>query len=335
MKCYIENKAWQKMQYYIQNIDAEISGLGKTYVKDGDIYVTDLTIFKQEVTGVNTDLSQDNRALFQNELKKKGEDVSKWNLWWHSHVNMNVFWSGTDDKAVENDMGKIPYLLSIVSNKKKEIKTRVDFTMNGSSELCPIWSHEKVDDVETEILPPIVSSEEFEKYNKIKDKIEKNKSKIDEAKKIIKDIELALEDDEEEMDDFIEKASRDDELEKLCIEEIEKKVNNKKDTKFTYRFNNNKTYQKDGRMTTEDYLDMLEEERDEAEFYDDLSIQRELDYNFPYRENERFYKYEDQTEAFNLWLRKTEYSRDEKQSNEDFKYKKDYINQLNYEPYGN
>lgn len=88
-------------------------------------------------------------------------------------------------------------------------------------------------------------------------------------------------------------------------------------------------------MTTEDYLDMLEEERDEAEFYDDLSIQRELDYNFPYRENERFYKYEDQTEAFNLWLRKTEYSRDEKQSNEDFKYKKDYINQLNYEPYGN
>jgi hypothetical protein len=63
------------------------------------------------------------------EVAGNGGDPSEWRLWWHSHVNFQAFWSGTDTDTIddfdtEEDKGN--WFLSIVGNKKGEYKTRLD-----------------------------------------------------------------------------------------------------------------------------------------------------------------------------------------------------------------
>jgi hypothetical protein len=54
----------------------------------------------------------------------KGIDTSKLKLWWHSHANMGVFWSTTDENTIKLfDNG---WMISLVGNKKGEILSRLD-----------------------------------------------------------------------------------------------------------------------------------------------------------------------------------------------------------------
>lgn len=48
------------------------------------------------------------------------------NFHWHSHVNMGTFWSSQDESTIENIGKYIPTLISLVVNKRKEYKCRVD-----------------------------------------------------------------------------------------------------------------------------------------------------------------------------------------------------------------
>jgi hypothetical protein len=70
-------------------------------------------------------------AKFLYEKTKNGEDMSSYNVWWHSHGSMGVFWSTTDEKTVGTTSGS-DYMISIVMNKKLEVLSRLDF-------FKPIW----------------------------------------------------------------------------------------------------------------------------------------------------------------------------------------------------
>lgn len=86
--------AWVKLNCYINLIgDKEITGFAK--LEDGKI--TDVKIIKQEVEGAYVK-SKDDYAIaeFLSELPLEDIEKGLWNLDWHSHVNMNVFASGTD-----------------------------------------------------------------------------------------------------------------------------------------------------------------------------------------------------------------------------------------------
>jgi hypothetical protein len=113
------------MRYYVDGCVGEVSGMGKVEIIDGELTVTDCTIFEQSVSGAHSDIETQALAKFQVELVQKGEDLSVWKLWWHSHATMAVFWSGKDTDTIDNST-EFEYMVSLVTNHKHETKARVD-----------------------------------------------------------------------------------------------------------------------------------------------------------------------------------------------------------------
>lgn len=117
-------KAMRRLQYYISQIEQEISGLGKVELKDNYYLITEVFLFEQEVTSTTTDLSEEGIATFLEEMMEKGEDTTKIRCWWHSHADMDTFWSGIDESTIDR-LGN-DYLVSIVINKKGKARCRLD-----------------------------------------------------------------------------------------------------------------------------------------------------------------------------------------------------------------
>lgn len=130
----IRAKAYAKMVCYCQAVGTEISGFGKTVVtKDANdkvtlIEVVDVMIFKQECTGGYTELNQDALSNFLYELAKANENPADWNLWWHTHNDFGVFWSGVDDTNITRLIETFhpEFLLSTCINKKCDLISRID-----------------------------------------------------------------------------------------------------------------------------------------------------------------------------------------------------------------
>jgi proteasome lid subunit RPN8/RPN11 len=121
-KIVISQFNWLKILEYAQQCPTEISGFGSIIVNENDeVEVNELfPLLPQVCTGVETD--PDLTSLVVSPYSKRV------GLWWHSHVNMGCFWSGTDDKCIES-LGEtsLKYLLSIVVNKKGEYRCRFDY----------------------------------------------------------------------------------------------------------------------------------------------------------------------------------------------------------------
>ncbi len=118
--------AWEKMRHYVDGCKGEVSGLGKIEVgEDGELIITDCTIFEQKVSSAHSNIETEALAKFQVEMIQKGEDLGKWKLWWHSHATMAVFWSGTDTGTIDTST-EFEYMVSLVTNHNHDIKCRVD-----------------------------------------------------------------------------------------------------------------------------------------------------------------------------------------------------------------
>ena len=125
MKLHIPHEVWQKMCGYVDECGYEISGLGKVTVTPQGFTVEDVAIFRQAVGSAHSDIETKALAEFQAERVKAGESMKDWVLWWHSHADMGVFFSGTDTDTIEKST-EFPYLVSLVVNKRHEHKARLD-----------------------------------------------------------------------------------------------------------------------------------------------------------------------------------------------------------------
>ena len=121
---YITPEAKSKLDLYIRLCPDEISGLGKVERFDNVFLVRDIYLLQQEVTAGSTDLDPEAVAKFLLKAVQDGIDTVTLSLWWHSHVNMGTFWSGTDTATIERFQNEA--MLSIVGNKKGEYLTRLD-----------------------------------------------------------------------------------------------------------------------------------------------------------------------------------------------------------------
>lgn len=127
---------WDKMFDYAHIAErkwgAEISGIAiMSKTEDGRYHIRNPRILKQTVTSGTTTLDKDALADYYSEqaelFKKEGKNPTDLHfVWWHSHANMGVFWSSTDDRAI-NEFGGGKWSLSIVVNVKGEYKARVQF----------------------------------------------------------------------------------------------------------------------------------------------------------------------------------------------------------------
>lgn len=116
LKITISEMSYQKIMHWVHKTNFEISGFGSVSIDDNVMHVEDVMLLKQENSMVETDI--DANAI--NEMMFKLGDSPK--FWWHSHVNMAVFWSGTDMKTIE-ELGKQDWFLATVFNKKEEMRT--------------------------------------------------------------------------------------------------------------------------------------------------------------------------------------------------------------------
>jgi len=127
MKLIIPKEIEAKIHAYVMSVPSEIAGMGKIAVSpDGSTTtVEEVMIYEQEVTGATADLSPQAIAKWQSELVKSGGSPKHWKLWWHSHANMQAFFSGTDtdtmDRQTEGD-----WMISLVVNKRREREARLD-----------------------------------------------------------------------------------------------------------------------------------------------------------------------------------------------------------------
>jgi hypothetical protein len=128
-------EAYRKFRAYIHLIDYEISGFGKVRKEGNDLIVEDVKIFDQVVNGGSTEIDafgdggSGGYAKFWDDLAVAGEDASLWKLWWHSHVTMPAFFSGTDRNTIndwDTEQGHDNWMLSIVTNKYGAINCQVD-----------------------------------------------------------------------------------------------------------------------------------------------------------------------------------------------------------------
>jgi len=228
MKIIIQANAYTKLDKFVHLVDTEISGMAKSKLdKEKNIIITDFMIFNQEVTETNTLIDDESQAKHLNELMKNNEDTNDWNIWWHSHCDMGVFWSTTDDKTIENTTNQ-SYLISLVVNKKMEMKARLDIF---PKDLSPFKksSYCKFDINEIEYL---ISKNELT----LKQKKEK------EIKQLAKEYDKKYLDIEKKYEDKNNKK-----IENYCKKEIKLKIKEKVYSKYTptnYHYGYDQNYNK-------------------------------------------------------------------------------------------
>jgi hypothetical protein len=130
---HIDGLAYRKIIHWMKKAGSyEISGLGNVvYDHEKHMFrVTDVYLLEQENTGASTDINEKavGKLMYQHHLlQKSGEVEGELRFWWHSHVDMGVFWSGTDRETIEQ-LGQGGWFLSTVFNKKEEMKSCVFMT---------------------------------------------------------------------------------------------------------------------------------------------------------------------------------------------------------------
>jgi proteasome lid subunit RPN8/RPN11 len=214
MDLVIQKQAYLKLKYYIDICDDEISGMGKSFVnEEGDIVMTDLVIFDQEVTGVHTEIDDESMVKFINELMDKKESPADWNIWWHSHADMKAYFSSTDDATIKSHSNHQTYLISLVGNKEEEYEARLDIFPKDESPYKLGKFHSKRE------LKVFIEKDDNEEN---KEEIEKLEEKLEEAKetaeKFITNIEQQI---------SVLKKEDDPDLRKECEKEVKEKVRKK------------------------------------------------------------------------------------------------------------
>lgn len=129
MKIWFPIKVYQKMRAYVNNTKLEISGLGRVERRGEDFWITDVKILEQRVTGTETVLDRRAIGKFYDEIMQEGGATEEWKLWWHSHNNMEAFFSKTDVDTIDDfdtEEEANNWWLSIVTNHEGKIKNRVD-----------------------------------------------------------------------------------------------------------------------------------------------------------------------------------------------------------------
>jgi hypothetical protein len=126
--------------YYVNKSNFEVSGFGNVIMVDGIPTVDEIFLIKQENHSTETEMEAEaiGKALYDHHVSGMEGELK---FWWHSHVNMSVFWSKTDTDTIEQ-LTQDGWFIHGVFNKKYEY--RCAYSNND-----PV--HMFVDDLEMEI----------------------------------------------------------------------------------------------------------------------------------------------------------------------------------------
>lgn len=141
----IPDMVYQQIMWWVRNCKHEVSGFGDLdWDAEHRIFtVRKVYLLDQEVSATSTEINP--KALGKLMYETRAEtNALKWH--WHSHVDMDVFWS-TDDREVIRSLAQQGWVVASVFNKKCEFRT-------AFSEVITVMGNEHelfVDEVDTTI----------------------------------------------------------------------------------------------------------------------------------------------------------------------------------------
>jgi hypothetical protein len=122
----MKQQTYDKIMYWVDKADFEVSGFGTVKYDGKDFHVVDAILLKQEGGATHTDIDAESLSKAQYELRNAEGDLR---FWWHSHVNMQAFMSGTDTTTIK-DIAKQGWCVAAVFNKRREYQTALAYTYN-------------------------------------------------------------------------------------------------------------------------------------------------------------------------------------------------------------
>ena len=126
MVCFTE-QVLAKFKGYVDNCSLEIGWLALVRIDaQGRYIVYDTILPHQNVSAVTTDLMESGlQEVGEEILKTRPDEFNNVRCWCHSHVNMQVCPSGTDNETFEQFYENCEYFIRVICNKKGDM--RVDF----------------------------------------------------------------------------------------------------------------------------------------------------------------------------------------------------------------
>jgi len=156
--------AMKKIYSYAEAVDSEIAGLLVVDTVNGKQVISDALIFEQRASSAEVELDIKSVSKEIAKLaKEKKVDIEKIKGWWHSHNDMEVFWSSTDDACFDNMSTISSIVYGIVVNKRGDCKSRVDINTELGSikiknlKLTPAvtsFDATMMEEARSKILPP-------------------------------------------------------------------------------------------------------------------------------------------------------------------------------------
>lgn len=166
-KLIIPSELYKKITFWVDESDFECSWLGTIDhdAKTNTFHVVDIFLLDQENSGASTDMDPKAISKLLYDERENPFDI-RW--WGHSHVKMDVFWSGTDMGTIET-LSNGGWFISTVFNQKREMKTA--FTMLSP---LPIM----LDNINTQIVDYTSEKERIEWKAEFDSKVKKCENDI-------------------------------------------------------------------------------------------------------------------------------------------------------------
>lgn len=127
MELHIPQNVYNKIMHWVNKANFEVSGFGRVQVTGKTIEVLDAYLIKQEGGAAHTEIDEVALGKLMYEVR---EQPGVLRFWWHSHVNMDVFWSSTDKNTIEQ-LGAQGWCVATVFNKKEEMRTAICYKANS------------------------------------------------------------------------------------------------------------------------------------------------------------------------------------------------------------
>jgi len=120
----ITGRALHRLKLLLRLCPAEIAGLGYVTPRPDGLLILDVFALPQRVTDSDAELDPEALLGFLSGFVAEGGDPSSLQLWWHSHVDGELYWSPTDLETIERFPGN--RVISVVGNQKGELLCRLD-----------------------------------------------------------------------------------------------------------------------------------------------------------------------------------------------------------------
>lgn len=167
----VNKKALDMMEIIVERCKLEVGWLGTvSKINESTFHIEEVFLPEQEVSAASTDLMEDGMAKLVEKLLAEGRDdaVSKLRFWGHSHVNMGISPSTTDDSTMkEFEENGCEFFVRAIMNKRGEAKFDLYDYKRGISYINISWSVEtpRSEELETEIKKLVDDNVKEKRYD--------------------------------------------------------------------------------------------------------------------------------------------------------------------------